>query len=82
MRLGLFNPTEIAEIHSLILEGGRQLALLVGKDFPVAGEVWPEVNRFHQLIDGCKLNDTWVTVVTTDEQDVSKFALCFFVSFT
>ena len=47
MRLGLFNPTEIAEIHARILEGGRQLTLLIGKDSPVAGEVWPEVNRFH-----------------------------------
>ena len=82
IRVEDLSPTEIAEIHVRILEGGRQLVLLIGKDFPVADEVWPEVNKFHQLIDGCKLNDTWVTVITPDEREVSDFALAFCLSFS
>jgi hypothetical protein len=53
-----FSPLDNAEIHTRILEGGRQLALRIGKDYPVAGEVWPELNKFHRMIDGKKLNDT------------------------
>ena len=64
-----------------ILEGGRQLALLIGKDFPVADDVWPVVNQFHRLIDGYKLNDTWVTVITLDEREVSIFAFAFVLFF-
>jgi len=81
MGLEDLNPTEIAEIHVRILEGGRRLALLIGKDFPVADEVWQEVNEFHRMIDDCKLNDTWVTMITPDEREVSNFALAFFFSF-
>ena len=82
MGLEDLNPTEIPKFHAQIVEGGRKLALLIGKDFPIADEVWPEVNRFHWLIDGCKLNDTWVTVITPDERDVSNCALAFFMSFS
>ena len=81
IRLEDLNPTEIDEIHVRILDGGSQLALLIGKDFPVADEIWPEVNQFHRMIDGYKLNDTWVTMVTPDEREVSNFALAFFLSF-
>ena len=82
MGLEDLNLTEIAEFHARIVEGGRKLALLIGKDFPIADEVWPEVNWLHWLIDGCKLNDTWVTVITPDERDVSNCALSFLVSFS
>jgi hypothetical protein len=75
------SPLEIATIKGRILKGGKQLALLVGKDFPVAGDLWPEVNRIHRVIDDNKLNNTWVTMITPDERDVSNCALAFFVSF-
>ena len=39
IRLEDLNPTEIAKIHVQILEGGRKLAWLIGKDFLVADEV-------------------------------------------
>ena len=77
-----FNPSEVAKIYVRILESGRQLALLIGKDCLVADEVWPEVNRFHRMIDGYKLNNTWVTMITPDEREVGNFALAFFLSLT
>ena len=57
IRVEDLSPPEIAKIQSQILEGGRQLELLIGKDFPVADKVWPEVNQFHQMIDGYGIND-------------------------
>ena len=57
------------------------LAALVGKDFPVAGELWTEVNRFHRVIDGNELNNTWVTMITPDEREVSDFAFAYFLLF-
>jgi len=79
-----FSPPDNAEIHTRILEGGRQLALRIGKDFPVAGEVWPELNKFHRMIDGKKLNDTWVTLITPEDREVSvlrwPFACLFLLS--
>ena len=65
------------EIHDRIVEGGGVLAALIGKDFPDAGEVFREVNQFHRMIDDYGLNDTWVSMITPDERDVSKCALCF-----
>jgi hypothetical protein len=70
-----------AEIRDRIIEGGRVLAALIGKDFPVANDVWPEVNQFHRMIDGYGLKDTWVTMVTPEDQEVSNFALAFCLSF-
>ena len=77
VRVDDFNPTEIVEIQGRILEGGRQLARLIGREFPVADEVWPEINAFHRMIGGYKLNDTWVTMVTPDEREVSNPMLAF-----
>ena len=57
------------------------LATLVRKDFPVAGELWTEVNRFHRVIDGNELNNTWVTMINPDEREVSDFAFAYFLSF-
>ena len=74
-------PEEIAEIQNQILEGGRQLVLLIRKEFPVADTVWPEVNQFHRMIDGYGLKDTWVTMVTPEDREVSIFALAFCLSF-
>ena len=65
------NPTEIAKIHVRILEGGRQLALLIGNDFPVADKVWPEVNQFHRMIDDYELNDKWVTMIAQEDRELS-----------
>ena len=76
-----FSPLDNAEIHTRILEGGRQLALRIGKDYPVAGEVWPELNKFHRMIDGKRLNDTWVTLITPEDRGVECFALAFCLSF-
>ena len=77
-----FSPPDMAEIQNRILEGGGRLALLIGKDFPIAEEVWPEVNQFHRMIDGYGLNDTWVTMVTPEDREVSNFALAFCLSFS
>ena len=62
------DPTEAAEIQVWILEGGRVLAALVGKDFLVVGDLWTEVNQFHRVIDGNELKNTWVTMITPDER--------------
>jgi hypothetical protein len=59
-----FKLLEIAKIQNRILKGGGVLAALVGKDYPVADKVWPEVNQFHRMIDGYGLNNMWVTMVT------------------
>ena len=62
-----------------MVEGG--LRYLLGKIFPILEEVWPEVNQFHWMIDGYGLNNTWVTMVTLEDQGVSNFALAFCLSF-
>jgi hypothetical protein len=72
---------QAANIHGRILEGGRQLALLVGKEFPVAGDLWPQVNRFHHLIDDNELNDMWVTMLIPDERDVRDLVFVYFCLF-
>ena len=33
------------------------------------------------MIDVCKINDMWVTVITPDEREVSNFALAFCLLF-
>ena len=76
-----FSPPDIAELHARILEGGKRLALFIGKDFPVASEVWTELNKFHRMIDGYGLNDTWVTMIAPEDQEVSIFALALCLSF-
>ena len=70
-----------AKIRNRIIEGGRVLAVLIGKDCPVANDVWPEVNRFHQMIDGYGVKDTWVTVITPEDREVSNVAMAFCLSF-
>jgi hypothetical protein len=76
------DPTEAASIHGRILEGGKQLAVLViGKEFPIAGDIWPHVNQIHRLIDNNQLNDTWVTMLIPDEREVSDFEFAYFLSF-
>jgi hypothetical protein len=71
---------QAANLHGQILEEGRQLALLLGKNFPVAGDLWPHVNRFHRVIDKNKLNDIWVTMLIPDKRGVSDLAFVFFLS--
>ena len=68
-----------SEIRNRILEGGRVLAALIGKDFPVANDVWPDINRFNQMICGVNIEDTWATMITQDDREVSDVALvcCF-----
>ena len=73
---------QAANLHGQILEEGRQLALLVGKKFPVAGDLWPRVMRFHQVIDDNKLNDIWVTMLIPDEREVRDLAFVFFLSWS
>jgi len=68
-----------AEIRNQILEGGRVLARLIGKDFPVAGQVWPEINIFHRMIDDCGLNDTWVTMVGPEDREVNNVVMEIFL---
>ncbi len=79
LRVEDFKLPEIAEIQKRINEGGRVLAALIGKDF--AGEIWTEVNRFYRVIDGNKLNNTGLTMITPEEQEVSDFAFAYFLSF-
>ena len=57
------------------------LASLIGKEFPVADEVWPEIYVFHQMIDGYGLKDTWVTMVSPEDQEVSNVAMAFLLVF-
>ena len=70
-----------SEIRNRILEGGRVLAALIGKDFPVADDVWPEINQFNRMICGFNIEDTWVTMITPDDREVSDVALVFCFSF-
>jgi hypothetical protein len=70
-----------AKIRNQIIKVGRVLAPLVGKKFPVADDVWPVVNQFHRVIDGYKLNYTWVTMITPNEREVSSFAFAFVLFF-
>ena len=70
-----------AEIHDRIVEGGRVLAALIGKKFPVADDVWPEVNRFNRMICGFNIEDTWVTMVSPEDREVSNVAMVFCFSF-
>ena len=71
-----------AEIRNQINEGGRVLAALNGKEFPVANNVWPEINVFNRMIDGYGLTDTWVTMVSPEDREVSDdVALVFFFSY-
>jgi hypothetical protein len=51
------------------------LAALIGKDFPVADDVWPEINQFNRMICGFNIEDTWVTMITPDDREVSDVAL-------
>jgi len=68
-----------AEIRNQILEGGRVLARLIGKEFPVAGQVWPEINIFHRMIDDRGLNDTWVTMVGPEDREVNNVVMEIFL---
>ncbi len=70
-----------AKIWDQINESGRVLAALIGKKFPVADEVWQEMNVFNQMIDRYGLMDTWVTKITPDDREVSDVALVFCFSF-
>ena len=60
-----------AEIRDQINESGRVLAALIGKRFPVANDVWPEINVFNRMIDRYGLMDTWVTMVSLEDREVS-----------
>ena len=62
-----FSPLDIAEIHRRILEGGRQIELLIGRDFPVAGNVLPVVDQFNRMIGDYGLKDTWVIMITPED---------------
>ena len=57
------------------------LASLLGKEFPIADEVWPEINIFQQMIYGYGLKDTWVTVVSPEDREVSNVVMAFCLSF-
>jgi hypothetical protein len=82
IRVDALDSTEAADIHGRILEGGKQLAVLViGKEFPIAGDIWPHINRIHWLIDNNKLNDMWVIMLILDEREVSDFVFAYFLSF-
>ena len=63
------------EILNRILEGGSVLASLIGKDFPVADEVWPGIARFNRMICELHIEDTWVTMITADDRMVSDICI-------
>ena len=63
------------EILNRILEGGSVLASLIGKDFPVADEVWPGIDRFNRMICELHIEDTWVTMITADDRMVSDICI-------
>ena len=64
-----------SEILNQILEGGRVLASLIGKDFPVADDVWPGINRFNRMICEFNIEGTWVTMITPDDRMVSDICI-------
>ena len=69
-----------AEIRDQINESGRVLAALIGKQFPVAEEVWPGINAFNCMIYDDGLMDTWVTMIGVEDREVSgnvPLVLCF-----
>ena len=70
-----------AKIRDQINESGRVLAALIGKKFPVADEVWPGINAFNRMIYNNGLMDTWVTMITPDDCEVSDVALVLCFSF-
>ena len=70
-----------AEVWNRIIEGGRVLASLIGKEFPVADKVWPEINKFQQMINGYGLKDTWVTMIALEDQEVRNVVMAFCLSF-
>ena len=74
-------PGTRTEILNRILEGGGVLASLVGNNFPVANDVWPGINRFNRMICELNIEDTWVTMITPDDREVSDVALVFCFSF-
>ena len=57
------------------------LAALIGKDFPVADNIWLEVNQFNWMIDSYGLMETWVTMITPEDREVSNVALAFVLVF-
>ena len=58
------------------------LAALIGKRFPVADDVWPEINVFNCMIDRYGLMYTWVTMVSVEDCEVSDdVPLVFFLSY-
>ena len=71
-----------SEIRNRILEGGRVLAALIEKDFPIADIIWPEVNQFNWMIDSYGLMKTWLIMITQEHQEVSNVALAFWLSFS
>ena len=69
-----------AKIRERINEDGRVLAALIGKRFPVADDVWPKINVFNLMIYKYGLMDTWVTMVSVVDREVSgnvPLVLCF-----
>ena len=58
-------------IWDQINESGRVLAALIGKKFPVADEVWPGINVFNRMIYKYGLMDTWVTMISVVDCEVS-----------
>ena len=81
IRVEDFSPPKIAEIHRRILEGGRQIELLIGRDFPVVGNVLPVVDQFNRMIGDYGLKDTWVIMITPEDREVSNFAMAFLLVF-
>ena len=71
IRVENFSLPDIAEIHRRILEGGRQIESLIGRDFTVAGNVLPVVDQFNRMIGDYGLKDTWVTMITPEDREVS-----------
>ena len=68
-----------------ILEGGRELASLIGEEFPEADDVWPGINRFNRMICELHIEDTWVTMITADDRivrDICIGVFQFFFTFT
>ena len=71
IRVEDFSLPDIAEIHRRILKVGRQIESLIGGDFPVAGNVLPVVDQFNWMIGDYGLKDTWLTMITPEDREVS-----------
>ncbi len=67
-------PSDIEEIHDVILEKGTLLKTMSGMKFPDAEKVGNAMAKLLDVVEGYQLVGKWVSSVTTKEiREVSTF---------